>query len=462
MTAISRETLLDVSEHLQPTPRIHYIHHKFIVPDGVSKVGAIFTFHKEKLAQLFISLHDPQGFRGNRMKPGAKGQVELELWVTPSDASEGAIPGLLYPGEWTLQIDVEALAEETDYHLIVSAEHGEVPEVQASVFPDHHVIRDEPGWYKGELHAHSTESDGKHVVETVIEAAIDTKLDFFALTDHFTVSQWRKLIPYVKHLALLRSCEITSHHGHANLHGMKAWVDVFVDRLDWSMNDAADQVHEQGGLFCVNHAFSGRLGWRAYDFDWHKADLMEVYHHLEAINNTYQVGLWDRLLNEGYRIVGAGGIDSHNPFEGLHRLGQVLTYVYADELSEKGIIEGLRRGQVYVTKGPQIRFTASDGENTATMWEALSTDRKVEFTTEVMTDKQLRLFVFKNGLFFDSFIIPGEAQTWQTVTFTDQPTNKSYYRVELHEVYQDPDHPFMQWRDHKTLQVISNPIWVES
>lgn len=461
MIETNRHTLLDVREHLQPEPRVHYIDHSFIVPEDASLVGLTFTFHKEKLAQLFVSLHSPDGFRGNRMNPGAKGNVELVLWVSPNDASEGAIPGALTAGEWFVRVDVEALGEETDYHLIVYAEHGEITDPITLDFSDAPVIRDEPGWYRGELHAHSTESDGKYAVETVVEAAIDTQLDFFALTDHFTVSQWRKLQPYTKHLALLHSCEITSHHGHANVHGMKDWVDVYVDRDDWTMNDAADQIHEQDGLFCVNHPFSGRLGWRAYDFDWHRADLMEVYHNLEAINNTYQVGLWDRLLSAGYRIVGVAGIDSHDPFEGRHKLGQLYTYVYCDELSQAGVIHGLKRGQVYLSKGPQLRFFVSSADATASMWETLTTSGAINIQAEIMTTETLRLFVFKNGLFFDSVIVEGAADLWQTITFTDYVESDVYYRVELHALQQHPDHTFMQWRDHTTFRAMSNPVWVK-
>ncbi len=461
MADTKRQTLLDVQNQLRPEPRIHYVDYPFAVPAGVSKIGLRFSFHKEKLAQLFISLHDPNGFRGNRMNPGAKGDVELVLWLSPDDASEGAIPGDLPEGQWIARVDVEALGEETEYHLVIHAENGNLPEPLALDFSETSIIRDEPGWYRGELHAHSTESDGKYTVETVVEAAIDTSLDFFALTDHFTISQWRKLLPYTKHLALLRSCEITSHHGHANVHGMTDWVDVYVDRDGWTMNDAADQIHEQEGLFCVNHPYSGRLGWRAYNFDWKKADLMEIYHNLEAINNVYQVGLWDRLLCAGCRIVGVAGTDSHNPFDGKHKLGQLLTYVYSDELSETGIIRGLRRGMVYLSKGPQLRFFASAANKNANMWETLSASGDVKITSEIMTDEPLRLFVFKNGLFFDSSTVEAAPGTWQTISFTDEITTHNYYRVELHAPYQHPDHPFMQWRDHNTFRAMSNPVWVK-
>jgi hypothetical protein len=39
------------------------------------------------------------------------------------------------------------------------------------------------------------------------------------------------------------------------------------------------------------------------------------------------------------------------------------TYVYAKELSTDGILEGLKQGRAYVTKGPQVSFMANLGDS---------------------------------------------------------------------------------------------------
>ena len=464
----NRTVLLQAERHLAPTPhagvpRTHYIHHPFHVPEGTSKVGLTLSFHKERLAQLFVSLHDPTGFRGNRMNPGARGDVVLELWVAPDDASEGGVTGSLPVGAWRVQVDVEAVGEETDYHLEVYAEFGAVPAPVVIAYPHDHVVRSEAGWYKGELHAHSTESDGQVPVAQVVEAAMDLGLDFVALSEHFTISQWRKLAPLVNdRMAFLRSCEITGHQGHANLHGIQEWIDVYVDRPDYSMDQAADAVHAQGGLFCVNHPFSGNLGWRAYDFDWSKADLMEVYHNLEGPNNTLQGPLWDHHLRVGHRVVGVGGIDSHHPRQSIHALGQVVTWVHAPELSEKGIIQGLRRGQVYASRGPELRFHAEDSAgNKANMWESLPLGSgSVTFEVQIKSAQPLRLFVLRDGYPFDMWTLDEPGAAWQTLTFVDSPHRPAYYRLELHTIKHDDLYRFVQWRDWTTVQALSNPIWV--
>ncbi|MDX9864138.1 MAG: CehA/McbA family metallohydrolase [Anaerolineaceae bacterium] len=457
--------LLDETKHISVSPRIHYIDYSVVVPPNASKVGLVLSFHKEKLAQLFVSLHDPDGFRGNRMKPGGKGDIALELWVSPDEASEGGVPGAIPAGEWRAQIDIERLGEDVDCRLVMYAEFDPVqPAVQLD-YPQV-VVRPEPGWYKGELHCHSTESDGKYPVATVVQAAVDAGLDFLSLTDHFTNSQWWKLakLKQQRQIALIRSLEITSHQGHANLHGLNEWVDVYVDRPDWSMNQAADAVHDQQGLFCINHPFSSDLAWRSFDFQWERADLMEIYHNLEGANNHFHPGLWDLLLNQGHRIIGVGGTDSHDPFTGTDRLNQVVTWVYADELSEAGIIAGLRSGRVYISRGPELRFTARNAKGqTVQMGESIKTEGEpVSLDLQIKSEEPLRLFVFRDGLLFDTDLVEPGSGEWTKWTVVDHhPAETGYYRVELHQVYKNPKHPGIEWRDYTTTRLISNPVWVK-
>ncbi len=459
----TRRVLLDDRRHLPVWRRGGYVFHKFEVPPQASRVGFTFEYHKEKLAQLYVSLHSPEGFRGNVMKPVAKGDVCLELWVSPDSASDGAYPGPLPAGEWTIQLNVERLGEETDYHVVGYAEFDPFPPPVEVVYPEHHVVKAEAGWYCGELHAHSTESDGKLPVPEVIRVVQDIGLDFFSLTDHFTASQWRKMAPLANpRTALLRSSEITCHTGHANLQGIKKWVNVYVDQPGWSMNQAADDVHTQGGLFCVNHPFSGDLCFRAFDFDWHKADLMEIYHNLEGCNNVPQFTWWDHLLLTGHCIVGVGGTDSHHPYEGHHAMGKLVTWVYADELSEQGILAGLRRGRVVVSKGVELRFTAMNAAGqVAEMWETLpASGQPVTFKLQVKSQEKLRLFIFRDGLMADTFLLDTIPGRWSDVMFVEQPDRKCYYRVEVHQDYTNDEYPGIYWRDHTTFRAASNPIFV--
>lgn len=462
-----RKIVLDVQEHIVPRQGWHYIDHTFEVPPNVSKVGVLLDFERKVgSVQLYISLHDPNGFRGHRQLP-APGTRSLDLWIRPDDAVEGALAGPLPPGVWHAQIDFDRFFEETDYHLVAYVEFDPVADPVHFTYPEGHVVKSQAGWYRGELHAHSSESDAYHPVATIVKATIDAGLDFLSLTDHYTSSHWRKLALLINQpIALIRSCEITAHCGHANIHGIQQWVDVYVDRPEWTMNHAATAVHEQGGVFCVNHAFDGDMGWRDFDFDWRHADLMEIHHHLEGCNNDAQLALWDRLLCAGYRIVGVAGTDTHDLSQDNEQFGQVVTWVFADELSEKGIIAGLRRGNVYVSKGPKLRFTASyETGETVGMWECLPhSGLPATFHIDVLSDEKLRVFLIKNGFLLNHHLVfPGDPDEWQSRSFTDTPKHWSYYRIELHTDTGgtgNANYPDIYWRDYSTMRALSNPIWI--
>jgi hypothetical protein len=460
----NRIQLVDFSGHLTFPREAHYLVFPFTLPAGASKVILQMTHHRQDQAQIYISLHGPMGFRGNRMNLADRGEVVTQLWIASDQAGPGGLPGELTPGEWKAQIDLDQLAEETDYHLEAYAELGpSEPAWQPSAHKSP-VLSSAPGWIKGELHAHSIESDGKWQVEDVVAAAREAGLDFLAMTDHFTCSQWRRLDElHDPKIILLHSLEITSHQGHANLHGLNDWVDVYVDRAGWSMNQAADAVHAQGGLFCINHAYSSECSWRSYSFDWRKADLFEIYHNLEGPNNIYQLGLWDQLLGKGCRIVGVAGTDCHHPRQNNQQLGDLVTWVHVNEASEMGLIAGLQNGQVFVSRGGEMRFKAANCQGgEANMGGCLdSAGGPVSIEVGVRADEDLRCYVVKNGLYFRRLFVPA-MPGWQKLTLQDDTPVSGYYRVEFHRIYSDPRYPGIEWRDFDTLTMLSNPIWVRA
>jgi hypothetical protein len=189
---------------------------------------------------------------------------------------------------------------------------------------------------------------------------------------------------------------------------------------------------------------------------------MEIYHNLEGPNNHFQPPLWDHHLRLGKRVVGVGGIDSHHPFDGINRLGQLVTWVHAPELSERGILEGLRRGRVYLSRGPELRFTAADrAGHTAEMWESLPLGGgPVTFQVQLKTALPLRLFLLRDGYPYEMLPVEKPQREWQTFTFVDEPRQPAFYRLELHSVVRSEIYRFVQWRDFTTTQALSNPIWV--
>lgn len=435
----------------------HYRNHDFEVPEGVRHLRLTMTFNKQGSSQLYPSLFAPDGYRGTRMKPGATGQVVLELDTSDHYAGPGALRGPITAGRWRVQVDVQWLDEPLSYDITVETS-DQLPAPVHYDMPAENG-RDGAGYYRGELHAHSHHSDGLMSVPEVIAAARKYGLDYFALTDHFTTAGWEALESLSdRDLAIMKGIEFTGHWGHGNLHGLTNWIDTFIDDCTTrTINDVIDDAHAQGGLFSVNHAFSLNLGWRYHELDWSLVDLFEIYHHLTASNNIPQLGLWDQLLSQGYKITGVGAIDSHHPHMGQHRLGQVFTYVNASALRPKSIIDGLKTGDVYVSLGPTMTFEASSNGHSARMGETLEATDTVTLNLRLDNlEYPSRLLVMKNGLHHDNITIPA-GKPFELELRDARPT-RGYYRLEL---YSRPrDGTFEAAREWDRTLLLSNPIYI--
>ncbi len=208
---------------------------------------------------------------------------------------------------------------EADYREI-----GDTPRVITPSNREHFSSRclDSPHkshWYCGELHLHSHESTGRTSVERIVEVAKEKGLDFLSLTDHFAASHWLRIqeLKYEGTPLFLQSMEVSGDRGHANIHGIKRWINPLVDDNEElskflalehrpTMESIADEVHEQGGLFSINHALSGNVAWRYADFPIEKADLFEIWCTPDNATTFLYPTMWDMLMCQGYRLTGVG------------------------------------------------------------------------------------------------------------------------------------------------------------
>ncbi len=464
-----RTVIAEIRRTLKLEPRRPFDYFYFDVAENAVELGVKLTYSREHRVQLYISLHGPDGFRGNRMNLSGYGELESDLWIGINNAGPGGIAGPIPAGRWFAQLDIDYLDKDVPISIDIYAVYKDnLEDYKPLPVLEDRVVKAERGWYKGELHCHSIESDGHAEVSHVVDLAAKEKLDYLAISDHFTTSQWNKLaeISDKYPMALLHSCEITSHMGHANMHGLKRWVNVYVNRPGCGgMNEAADDVHSQGGLFCVNHAYSGGCSWKDFDFDFAKADLIEIYHDMEGPNVQQQIDLWDSLLNRGYRITGVSGMDTHwYPPDVQPQRPHALTWVLADELSEKGILDGLRAGHAYVSRGTELRFNAVNAAGSvAEMGDTLPMNgNPVTFEMKYLSEKKLRCFIYRDGMLWDSFPLEDSAGQWRTYSFTVPANRAGIFRVELHELYVDPEYKGVEWHDFRTAQAMSNPIFLES
>jgi len=365
-----------------------YVEVPFDVPADTARLTISFHYTgKEERTTLDIGLQDPQRFRG------WSGGNKSSFTISATDATPSYLPGVLIPGTWKLWIGVPNIRPQSvaSYEANVYFEaRGKTPPEGFSETP----LRSGAGWYRGDLHMHTAHSDGSCKslngnkvpcpVFVTLQAAATRGLDFVAVTDHNTVSQFdalRELQPYFDRLLLIPGREITTFEGHANLFGTTEFVDFRVGSgAVLEMKELLRRIAQNGAIVSINHpdAPTGEAcmgcGWRP------KAGDIRLVSAIEAVNGGAEEGpysgvpFWEQQLNAGYKLTAIGGSDNHNPelpFDKPGSVGSPTTVVYASDLSVAGILAAIRSGRVFVdlttSKDRLLDFSAQTGTTKAAM-----------------------------------------------------------------------------------------------
>ena len=334
----------------------------FNVPDGTTRLEVTLDYGKTDDCVLDLGILDSSAtdFPTCTCFRGWSGGARRTFFVAKDDATPGYYPGPMPGGTWKILIGLYKVPQGgVDLALSVSADTAPRPTYAAA--KDSAALRDVPGWYRGDLHCHTYHSDAKGAPATLAENARRIGLDFLAVTDHNTTSQWRYFGPAsTAELVFVPGMEVTTYRGHANIFGLSEWIDF---RLAGShdLEALTTEARKQGALISVNHD-KEPLPW---DYDYPAMDCMEVYHGHWLTGNDHVLRTYDRLLGEGRRMSLIGGSDYHQP-EVLappspFGLGRSTTVLWLSHLDANSVIAGLRSGHGYVTEsptGPHLSFAA--------------------------------------------------------------------------------------------------------
>jgi hypothetical protein len=359
-----------------PLTRADYerlIEQPFDVPAGTRRIEVSYRVTgADARTVVDLGLRGPSGLRG------WSGGSRTSVWVSALGATPGYLPGPIEPGSWALLLGVPNIRPgRTDaVELSVSFFATDLPAGAA-------IAGRGPGWYVGDLHAHSGHSDGRvrsrrgqpvgTPVHRVADAAVAAGLDFVALTDHNTASHWLdvdRLQPFYDDLLLLRGREVTTYRGHANTVGERTFHEFRLATPDVSPAAVLAPIAGDGAFISINHP---RLpdGEACMGCGWNVSTpgVLRHVHGVEVVNGDTVSGplsgweFWARLLSAGHRLTAVGGSDEHTVDDDAdRRLGRPSTVVWAEALSEAAIVDGLKRGRVYVRvrgpQGPRLEFHA--------------------------------------------------------------------------------------------------------
>jgi hypothetical protein len=213
-------------------------------------------------------------------------------------------------------------------------------------------------WYRGDLHAHSIHSDGVNPVDEVIASVERSGLDYFALTDHNTISHWEDLARVNTGAPLLiHGEEVTMFGGHANVWALDGWVDFRIESKS-DVETLIDHARVRGSIFSVCHPDSP-TPWKHDDVVGYQA--MEVWNSPWRFYNEPALVRWQYHLNRGLRIIALGGSDSHcvppAPMHQPNLPGEPCTWVYVEgPLTQRSVLDAVEAGHVFISEDPRGPF----------------------------------------------------------------------------------------------------------
>ena len=344
-----------------------YVELPFEVASGVKRIEVQFDYDRDERTTVDLGLLDPVGFRG------WSGGNKREFFLEHNAATPSYSTGPVLAGEWALILGVPNIRPG------ITAQYQADITTHCDTAASTSALASSRGedWYVGDLHAHSAHSDGScansagdtlpcPAALSVITAA-ERELDFFALSEHNAVSHHAALAE-LQALApatlLLSGREVTTFYGHANAFGTTEFIDF---RLQPPAGRGAKELHAQieslGALLSINHPGSPSgedcmgCGWRLPETDYSAVAAVEVVNtgFVDLPRGRAHIAFWHDRLNEGYRLTGIAGSDNHTanrPLQQPSAIGNPRTWIWARELSEAALLDGIRAGNVYIDTTP--------------------------------------------------------------------------------------------------------------
>lgn len=251
---------------------------------------------------------------------------------------------------------------------------------------DYFGFKNNGNWYRGNLHSHTTVSDGMLTPEEAVKYYKENNYHFLCLSEHEIYTDFRDqfntdhfiILPGVERSIILyqgnemnKNKRLKVHHLHGIL-GTQKMQDEAPDGVYEHMHyitpkilfnkwdgakeaqDLADELIRHGCVVTYNHPIWSRVNEEDFIHTQGVASL-EIFNYntVQESNTGYDVTYWDRMLRMGKKINAFASDDNHN--EGLFQdsFGGWIC-VQSPDLTHDNIIQNFIDGNYYSSSGPEI------------------------------------------------------------------------------------------------------------
>jgi hypothetical protein len=311
--------------------------------------------------------------------------------------------------------------------------------------------------YVGDLHSHSSYSDGVGTPADAFLSARANGLDFLGLTDHsheLDAVEWQDMQTQANAATVdgefvgLRGFEYTGVTGHINVFetdGYVAYTDPAYDTLEEFYPWLASQPDAIGQF---NHpAKTDIYNWNFNDFAYNAASAQKMY--LREVD-VYPPDQYLLSLVKGWHV---GAVDNSDAHEGEWGIYQNMGVV-ASALTKEDILDALRSRRTYAT--PYRDFALVMQANGSWMGSVISNTETIRFTITAYdrepVDPILAIILYDNGVPV-TVTTPLSTQVLYTWSPTIVGSPGHYYYA---KAYFD----FDGWA--YTMPAYTSPIWTDT
>lgn len=299
--------------------------------------------------------------------------------------------------------------------------------------------------YRGNMHMHSTFSDGSLDIEDIAARASQVGLDFIIITDHYTLEGlYQHKEGYQQGVLVLIGMEANASKNHY----LGLDINGEIDNNDENPQEVIDEVNRQGGIGIIAHPFEKGspifadgvnypwTDWSVQNFGgieiWNftsqwkehvtsipKGLVLLVYPHRALLGPCPQaMAKLDQYQGQGQKIIAVGGSDAHgfkmkvgslnvtvSPYESSFRCINIHVLspsplkgeVSTDRLK---IYNAIRQGRLWVgydyfINSQGFRFFVQQGEKSWQMGDSVPFSPGL--TGWVLTPKLAQVKLLRNG-----------------------------------------------------------------
>lgn len=216
-------------------------------------------------------------------------------------------------------------------------------------------------WYKGNLHTHTTRSDGRYAPEDTLKLYKEHGYDFIALTDHWTISKSTT----DNGIMQIAGCEYDTGGNvlegiyHIVALGIDDTIDLQRTNPKPPVQDIINKITANGGLAILAHP-AWSMNTPSGIMELSGLSAIEIFNTVADMPRNLRGDsgvIIDRLAAEDYILPCVASDDTH-----FYDCDQCKSFIWvrSNELTQSAILTAIAKGDFIASQAPFFTYTIND------------------------------------------------------------------------------------------------------